>query len=149
MLERVPSGVAGQVALLVHTPLRDSTRQVVTEQAVNDFARALSLRPVQAGANLRLGLMALNRENFEVATAYLAQAYSQEPGNQATLKALGYAYLWTGQLDSAQRLLRQRDDQDELIEELGNWSTWWAGQGQAELSGYATEMAQRLSAERQ
>lgn len=127
--------------------LDDATREAATRAAVDDFARALNVRPVQPVANRRLGLMALDRQNFETAVLYLEQAYGQEPGNQATLKALGLAYVWTGQLDRAESLLRQRDDLGEVIEELGNWSSWWAGQGRSELAASASEMAQRLSAE--
>jgi len=55
-------------------------------------------------------------------TVWNVPAYDQEPGNQAALKTLGYAYLWTGQLDPAEKLLRQRDDREALVEELGTWS---------------------------
>ena len=127
--------------------LDDSIREATTIAAVNNFARALSVRPVQPVANRRLGLMALDRQNFETAVLYLEQAYRQEPGNQATLKALGLAYVWTGQLDLAEPLLQQRDDLSEVIEELGNWSSWWAGQGRPELAAYASAMAQRLLGE--
>lgn len=127
--------------------LDDAPREAATIAAVDDFARALNIRPVQPVANRRLGLIALDRQNFETAVLYLEQAYGQEPGNQATLKALGLAYIWNGQLDRAEPLLRQRDDLSEVIEELGNWSSWWASQGRPELAAYASEMAQRLSAE--
>jgi O-antigen ligase len=125
--------------------LDDAAREAAAKLAVDDFARALSLNPTQAVANRRLGLMALDRENFDTAVAYLQQAHRREPGNQATLKALGLAYLWVGRLDDAETLLRQIDDQEELIEELDNLGNWRESQGQLELSKYAREMAQRLS----
>jgi hypothetical protein len=140
-------GAVQQTRAELASDLDDPTRETTTIAAVNSFARALNVRPVQPVANRRLGLMALDRQNFETAVLYLEQAYRQEPGNQATLKALGLAYVWTGQLDLAEPLLQQRDDLDEVIEELGNWSSWWAGQGRPALAAYATEMAQRLSAE--
>jgi tetratricopeptide (TPR) repeat protein len=127
--------------------LDSAAREAAATQAVNYFARALTLVPAQATANRRLGLMALNRENFETAAIYLEQAYQQEPKNQATLKALGYAYLWTGQPDLALKLLQQIDDQSELVEELDTWSWWWSTQNRVDLSRYSGEMAQRLSAE--
>jgi hypothetical protein len=125
--------------------LDDSARETAAKLAVDDFARALNLSSTQPVANWRLGLMALDRENFETAVTYLEQAYQHEPGNQPTLKALGLAYLWVGRLDDAEKLLRQIDDQGELIEELGNWSNWRKSQGQTKLSEYADEMARRLS----
>jgi tetratricopeptide (TPR) repeat protein len=125
--------------------LDNSVREAANLAAVDDFARALSAVPAQPVANRRLGLLALNRQNFETAVVYLEQAYRQEPGNQATLKALGLAYVWLGQLDQAEPLLQQRDDRAEIIEELGNWSSWWNSQGQPDLAVQAQEMAQQLS----
>lgn len=127
--------------------LDNSAREAEIKLAIDNFARTLNLNPTHAAANRRLGLIALDRENFETAVAYLEQAYPQEPGNQATLKALGLTYLWLGRLNDAEVLLRQLDDRGEMIEELGNWSNWRKSQGQIELSNYAREMAQRLKSE--
>ncbi|MBI1878207.1 MAG: O-antigen ligase family protein [Chloroflexi bacterium] len=140
-------GAIHQTRAELVSDLDDSARDAAMRLAVNDFARALNLNPTQAVANRRLGLIALDRDNFDTAVAYLEQAYSQEPGNQATLKALGLAYVWVGRLDVAEPLLHQIDDQAELIEELGNWSNWRESRGQTKLSEYASEMAQRLSGE--
>jgi tetratricopeptide (TPR) repeat protein len=138
-------GALQQTQAEVSPNLDNAAREAAATQAVSYFARALNLVPAQAMANRRLGLMALNRENFETAAVYLAQAYDQEPENQATLKALGYAYLWVGDLDKAEQLLRQVDDQGELVEELENWSAWRASQGQQDLARFAGAMAQRLA----
>jgi len=92
-----------------------------------------------------MGMIALDDRRFDAAIAYLQQAYQNEPGNQATFKALGLAYLWTGQLDAAEFLLRQRDDLAEVTEELGVWSWWWGTQDRKDLSEYAGQMASRLS----
>lgn len=139
-------GAIEQTRAELSPDLDDSAREAANVAAVNNFARALSVMPVQPVANRRLGLLALNRQNFETAAVYLEQAYRQEPGNQATLKALGLAYVWLDRLDQAEPLLRQRDDRDEIIEELGNWSSWWASQGQPGLAAQAQEMARRLLA---
>ena len=109
------------------------------------FERALSLNPAQAVANRRLGQMSLEHEDFETAISYLERAYPHEMANQATLKALGYAYLWSGRLDAAEALLRQLDVQSELVEELGNWAWWWGTQSRADRAAAAAEMARRLS----
>ncbi len=128
--------------------LDEAVREAVMARAVASFERALSLNLSQPVANRRLGMIALDRQDFEAAVVYLERAYPQEPGNQATLKLLGYAYLWTGQLDLAQGLLRQLDDRSELVEELGNWRWWWGTQNREDLSAHANEMIQRLSAGR-
>ncbi len=114
-------------------------------KAVTYFEYALVANPSQPVANRRLGMIALDNRQFDKAIAYLQQAYKVEPGNQATLKALGLAYVWTGQLDAAEILLRQRDDLDAVIGELGVWSWWWSTQDREDLSQYADEMASRLS----
>ena len=99
---------------------------------------------MQPGANRRIGMMALELHQFEVAVPYLERAYRQEPRNQAALKLLGLAYLWTGDLEAAEPLLRQIDSQGGLIEELSNWQRWWASEEQVDLSEAAGQMAQRL-----
>jgi hypothetical protein len=125
--------------------LPDATREATAARAAWYFERALSWDPAQPVANRRLGQMIMEHEDFEKAVVYLERAYPYELTNQATLKALGYAYLWTGRLDAAQILLRQLDVQSELIEELGNWSWWWGTRSRADLAAAAAEMAQRLS----
>lgn len=125
--------------------LDQAAREAALARAGHYFEQALRWEPRQPTANRRLGMLALNREVFEISITYLERAYRQEPGNQATLKALGYAYLWTGQLDQSEPLLRQLDDQDELVEELGNWQRWWASQERPDLALWAGKMAQRLS----
>jgi putative inorganic carbon (HCO3(-)) transporter len=127
--------------------LDDTARKMATVQAVVYFERALNLNPASPVSNRRLGMMALSWNQFNPAVEYLEKAHRQEPGNQGTLKALGLAYLWLGRLDEAEPLLRQLDNQSELIKELGAWSDWRESQGQIKFSQYAKEMAQRLSVE--
>jgi putative inorganic carbon (HCO3(-)) transporter len=122
----------------------DETRQ----QAIQYYQRALSFDPNQAVPNRRLGLMALEAEQFEQAVAFLESAYQVQPGNQSTIKALGYAYLWSGQLDKSETLLQQRDDLPEITEELAQYSWWWGTQNRPDLATYAAAMEQRLSSDR-
>jgi hypothetical protein len=120
-------------------------RESEADQARAYFQQALIWHPAQATANRRFGQMALEREQFDIAVTYLERAYRQQPNNQATLKALGYAYVWTDRPDEAEALLRQRDDLSEVIEELGVWSWWWDREERPELSVRAAEMARRLN----
>jgi hypothetical protein len=92
-------------------------------------------------------MMALDRQDFETAVSYLERAYSQEPENQATLKSLGYAYVWTGQLDLAAERFRQLNPPGTLVSELEYWQWWWGTQDREDLSTYADEVAERLSME--
>jgi O-antigen ligase len=126
--------------------LDDSIREDWMQRAVAHFNEALTLEPLQPAANRRLGLLAFNREDYDTAIVYLKLAHQQETANQATIKALGYAYMWTGQLDEAEKLLRQIDNPWLLIYELKQWSGHWQGMGQPALADYAATVAQRLAA---
>lgn len=88
--------------------------------------------------------MALDRNDLESAVVFLERAYSKEPHNQATLKTLGYAYLWTGQPDLALDLFKQVEEQSLLVAELEYWSWWYGNEDQEDRSTYALEMVQRL-----
>jgi O-antigen ligase len=140
-------GAIHQTRAELSPDLEDNTREIETQQAIVYFNQALKLNPAQPNAHWRLGLIALNRQDFEAAINHLEQAYRHRPRDQAILKALGFAYLWTGQVERAFELLQQRDDRAEVVEELGSWWSWsWAQQGREDLSGFAAEMAQRLAA---
>jgi tetratricopeptide (TPR) repeat protein len=139
-------GAVYQTQAELSPDLTDEERKAINNRAITHFEQAITLNPAQPVANRRFGMMALNREVFEVAVVYLSQAYEQEPHNQATLKALGLAYLWTGRLGPAQEIFQHLDAQHEVIEELGVWSWYWGEQGREDLSAYAAEMKDRLSA---
>ena len=87
----------------------------------------------------------MQERDFNTAVSLLERSFAAEPRNQATLKALGLAYTWTGQVDSALTVLTQLDDQNELIEELNVWCWWWETEQEEDLSTYACEIARRLS----
>ncbi len=121
-----------------------AARRVALNRAKGYFDHALRLNPTSSTANRRLGLLALDRQNFSEAIAHLERAYAREPHNQATLKGLGLAYLWTGQVDESERLLRQLDPPGNLVNELDAWRSWWRTQQRPDLSSYANQMHQRL-----
>jgi len=115
-----------------------------SSRAAAYFERALILDPGNAVANRRLGILLLDRTDFEQAIIHLEPALQREPHNQATLKALGLAYLWTGALDRSEELLFRLDPLGDLINQLEGWRWWWRTQQRPELSRYADEMLQRL-----
>lgn len=97
-------------------------REAATNRAVMYFERALSLNPSHPVANRRLGMIALNRQEFDTAITYLERARQQEPQNQATWKALGLAYQWTGQPDLAAELLGHLDRNSGITRGPDIWS---------------------------
>jgi tetratricopeptide (TPR) repeat protein len=103
--------------------------------------RAVSLDPENRTANQRLGLIALQRQDFRKAIGYLEAAHRQDPSHYGVIKNLGYAYAWAGQYDLAQQLLAQIP---EAKQELGNYRLWWQTQGRDDLSHKASEMRARL-----
>ena len=142
-------GAIYQAQADLSSKIETDAREVIMARSVAYFERALDWNLMQVVANRRLGIMALEQQDFETAIIYLERAYSQEPGNQGTLKALGYAYLWTGQLDQSQELFRQVDFQSRLVGELRYWARWWETQNRQDLLINAAEMVQRLVSEKE
>jgi O-antigen ligase len=70
------------------------------------YAQALAHDAHNVTANTRLGAIYLDRGDYVQAVEYLETAYRAAPHNRATIKALGYAYTWTGQTDQAIALLK-------------------------------------------
>ena len=89
-------------------------------------------------------MMALDAGEFLLARGYLEKAYRHEPYNQPTLKALGYAYLWTGDFQHAQEMFRQVEFRSRLLDELRYYSQYWASRHQDELAAAAGQMVKRL-----
>ena len=111
------------------------------EKAEITFRSALRHDPENQTANYRLGLIAMLRQDFETAVENLEIAYGQAPAHRGIIKSLGYCYVWLGEMDEAQALLRQIP---EAQHEMEVYSWWWGTQGRPDLSERASLMAQRL-----
>ncbi|MFQ5577050.1 MAG: O-antigen ligase family protein [Anaerolineae bacterium] len=123
----------------------DGARRAMQARATADFLRAQTLSPGLAVADRRLGLLALDRNDFETAVTHLERAFSAEPENQATLKGLGYAYLWAGEVDLAVARFEAVEFRSRLLGELGYWRWWWGTQNRPDLAGRAGEALERLA----
>jgi tetratricopeptide (TPR) repeat protein len=121
--------------------LDNTARQALFDSATRHYQQALDLNPNQPMAQWRLGLMALNSDEFDTAIGHLELAYSVVPGHRGVQKALGYAYLWDGQIERAAELLRPLR---EVTEELDYWGWWRETQGQDRLAEYALKLRERL-----
>lgn len=109
--------------------------------AIQMYELALVHDPANVTAHTRLGLIALDRYEFPQALEHLQVAYNSDPNNRAVVKALGYAYVWTGQLDRAEPLLTQISEaQTELDYFIGDWDKL----GRSDLGAHAREMIVRL-----
>jgi tetratricopeptide (TPR) repeat protein len=125
--------------------LDNVAREAALAQSIVYFERALKFNPSQPVANRRLGLIALEQQRYDMAVGHLEQAHLREPQNQATLKSLGYGYLWSGNLPAAIAMFRQVEMRDFLRQELVYWQWQWREQGREDLAGYAQAMLQALS----
>lgn len=105
------------------------------------FKDAVAHDPQNRVANARLGLILLDRFDFQVAVGHLEMAYRADKNNRAVIKALGLAYLWTGHFDQAEVLLKQIP---EAAIELGYTVSEWRERGRSDLASNAQQMMQRL-----
>jgi tetratricopeptide (TPR) repeat protein len=110
-------------------------------EAANSFERALNFDPRNQTANYRLGLLAYRDVDYQISRPYLEKAYLADPGNRGIIKKLGYNYVWLGNVDEAEKYLREIP---EAGTELENFSWWWGTQNRNDLSDYANQMVKKL-----
>ncbi|MBL8097448.1 MAG: tetratricopeptide repeat protein, partial [Anaerolineales bacterium] len=110
--------------------------------ALAELEAALQADPDQVSARFRRGLLALNAGDYAAARADLEQAFAVAPESRAVLKALGYARLWSGDVDGAARLLGRLP---EIPEELNAFAFFWESQSQPALSQNARALAAQLT----
>ena len=121
--------------------LEDAERAELLRRASGYYQRALDFTTDNSTAWQRLGRLAMDAGRYEEAVRYLEIAWQAEPGNPATRKALGLAYVWVGRFDEAEPLLRGVKD---IVQELNVWAGWRRGRGEVELAANAYRMSLRL-----
>jgi hypothetical protein len=99
------------------------------------FKRAVLKFP-QTTAHYRLGLINIERRDFERANAHLETAYRRNPNHRGIIKSLGYSYAWLGEIEAAGQTLTAIP---EATYELGIYAQWWASENRTDLSEYATQ----------
>jgi hypothetical protein len=120
----------------------DGSNVAALASAEHWFNRAVEAGNANWSAYYRLGLIAMQRRDFESAVAHLELAHQINPDHRGIRKSLGYAYAWSGRHDEALPLLVERP---EAPEELANYSRWWNLQGRRDLAQHAAEMGGRLA----
>jgi lipopolysaccharide biosynthesis regulator YciM len=111
------------------------------ETAESSLRFALDFDPTNRTVNHRLGLIAMLRRDFDSAVQYLEVAHNQTPNHRGIIKALGYSYVWLGELKRAQILLSEIP---EATHELSVYDWWWKDRGRGDLSANAALMVSRL-----
>ncbi len=128
---RTNLGAIQQAKADLGVTLRDDQRAALRAQAEANFQRAAALAPGERAANLRLGWMLAEDEDFNAAVRYLEAAYTAAPGSPTVIKALGLGYVWNGQVDRAAQMLAALPG---MAQELNNWAFWRMSQGKALLA---------------
>lgn len=105
------------------------------------FEDSLALDPANPAALYRLGLLAYQEDDLDLATARLEQAFVERAMPRGPTKILGYLYTWQGEFGRAGALLVRIP---EARYELGIYSWWWGTQGRDDLARNASDMEVRL-----
>lgn len=98
------------------------------------FKKALAFDPHNPSANYRMGLIAMAKRDYATAIKRLELAYLGDPNHRGIIKALGYSYLWHGQIDAAQLLLTKLPETEH---EVGNYISWWRVYNRSDLASNA------------
>jgi hypothetical protein len=112
------------------------------DTAVAHFETALTHDPFNPTAHYRLGLVAMQRQDFETAVSHMEVAQQSTPHHRGLRKALGYCYAWLGDVETAVDYLRAKE---EVFQELDVYVWWWQDQGRPELAQQAEVVAQLLT----
>lgn len=108
------------------------------------FHAALQANPANPTANYRMGLITMLRQDFPSAAAYLEKANQGAYPHRGLTKALGYCYVWLGNMERASTFLNQIS---EARDELDVYVWWWGMQGRDDLAQNASIMYSRLFSE--
>ena len=110
------------------------------------FEKALDLSSYQRTAWHRLGLIAMQRRDFNMAQAELGRAFEIDPDHRGIRKSLGYASVWGDRLERAESLL---DGISEAKDEMEVYTWWWKENDRLDLSSQANEMVSILDTKNQ
>jgi tetratricopeptide (TPR) repeat protein len=113
------------------------------EGAERLFKQALRHDSGNRTANHRLGLIASDWRDFSAAVSYLEAALRADQNHRGIRKALGFNYVWSGQLDQAMPLLV---DIEEARTHIGWYAWWWGTQDRDDLAERSAAMEERLGA---
>jgi len=102
---------------------------------------SLAWDPFNRTANYRLGLVALDQDDFVRAAEYLERAWAEGEEHRGVRKALGYSYVWLGRLDLAEQMLRPIP---EASRELRVYARRWSDRGRPDLAAWAATLSSRL-----
>jgi hypothetical protein len=103
-------------------------------EAVGHLQKALAADSQNVTALYRLGNIYSEAWDFQKAADHLESAARIDPDHVGIRKALGFAYLWTGQIDAAHAAL---DGLPDIRYEVELRAGWWRGMGRPILAAHA------------
>lgn len=104
----------------------------------SQLAEAIQSDPMNVTAQYRLGLLAMERWEWETAVIHLQIAHETAPTHRGIRKNLGYSYVWLGEFERAAVVL---DNISETQAEMAIYSQWWSQRGRPDLAERAAVMA--------
>ncbi|UCF29067.1 MAG: hypothetical protein JSW42_05165 [Chloroflexota bacterium] len=110
------------------------------------FNQSLDFSPNHRTAWHRLGLISMQRRDFESAQAELENAFLIDPEHRGIRKSLGYAYVWGDRLDQANQILIGIN---EAKSEMEVYTWWWNENDRLDLSSQANDMVEILVSKQQ
>jgi hypothetical protein len=125
-------------------PIQDVLRQTNASnlgKAVQFYELALSLDPMNASANRRLGQIELARQQFTAACIHFTAAYQAAPHQRATRQLLGECAAFNDQPEQAAQLWKTVDVSQSQL----NIREWWY-QGYLHDSKHAAQFQTALRA---
>lgn len=125
--------------------LSDAEREQLSESAQMQYGLALDTASHWPNASRRLGNLQVHLRDYAAAVPLLEIAATAEPNNPATIKGLGLAYTWAGQLEQAAATFAQLPEAKPMIDELFTWSRYSMEQSQPLLAAYAGDVALIMS----
>jgi tetratricopeptide (TPR) repeat protein len=111
------------------------------QEAQRQFQASLLLDRTQRTARYRLGLIAMQHQDYVRAIDHLQVAYAQDPYHVGIRKALGYSYAWAGDLEDAGGLLASAPF---ISQELDAYITWWREHQRPDLAETAAQIRAHL-----
>lgn len=110
----------------------------IQEQA---FRQVLQIHPENQTAHHRLGLIAMYRQEFEIASRHLEAALESSPGHRGVQKNLAYSYVWSDKVENALPLLSLLS---ETLSEMRVYRWWWDCKGRNDLANRAEQVVSLL-----
>ncbi|NOK59488.1 MAG: polymerase [Chloroflexi bacterium AL-W] len=136
-----------QAKALLNPELSDIQRQELYDNAISWTERGLRIAPESILLQKRRGSLALQQDDFTTAIQHLEPVHQRIPDDQATRKALGYAYIWDGQIEAGVQTLAKLDRLTEIHSELEVWPVAWEERGRPDLADQSQQAAALLVAQ--